>query len=940
LKAQKALEKFDYEQVETLTTSAVEEVEKGKELNRKLLGLKEQAEDLLKDGESNLKEIKEKGIKITNAEELMSKAKTAMANSEYHLAQKHSRAALDECKEAQRLYKEAQDNLQKAQTSINNSKMFLDIDDAKKLFKESQAKMDEGNYSEASEFAIKAFNGVENTRASSTPVITHKCSDLATFKSGTWGKLQFEILNEGKVQANEIELKLSGQVETMGISNIQYLKAGESKKIGIGVRTTEIGEIPVNLDIVYKNPITNEEHDLQDILWIKTEMGEGGAKPESEAIPSGAGAPKQAEPEGIVKVLSEVEFFQGFVRLKVGIRNEMNTVVTDAKLDLEFDENAMRLDFTEPDFERKGNKIIFGVIHPKEKRTVAFYLDPLICTESYVDGTLTYKDIYGELKTSAMKRRKAEIVCPILYTTENINTAMLKRLMDEELTIHDSKIYEVPEGIDIQKASDLCKETVQSHDLRLVREFIEDDPEDPEIEVWYYGITKVKKNKVVIKSSVRRKTNSIQLFVACTNKQVLTGFLAELGHNLNDKLKDLGVTSDSIYQVKDSSIRDTISQTNTLLQHTYSDKTTLSISKRGDEYEVSFKASEEQGDATELCEFIKVSPDSRLDVIDQINEIVTVLNIFTCTRGKKKEGGEEAEQEPPEGDNTLNEKIRDLSSLGQLVYGMFLPVPIQRQLEKVNEPVILKTNDNEIPWELLHDDTDFLCLKVPIGRKLRSREAPRSNQVTESKKIRFLFIANPTGDLKGAEEEVDYIISKLDPQIEVDVLKGRQASNASILSAFRSGRYDIIHYAGHAEFNKEHPDESALISANERKIYAQEIKRILGGKPFVFLNACESGMEKMCEDGESYTGSDTEGLASSFVLGGSLGFMGASWPMPDISAGILASEFYKHVLKGEPVGVALHNARLHLKNNRPNDINWMAFTLYGDPTIRLDKKID
>jgi len=108
----------------------------------------------------------------------------------------------------------------------------------------------------------------------------------------------------------------------------------------------------------------------------------------------------------------------------------------------------------------------------------------------------------------------------------------------------------------------------------------------------------------------------------------------------------------------------------------------------------------------------------------------------------------------------------------------------------------------------------------------------------------------------------------------------------------------------------------------------------------VFLNACGSGREKICEEGESYTGSDTEGLASSFILGGSLAVIGSSWPLPDISAGILASEFYNHVLLGDTVGSALHNARIHLKTERPDDINWMAFILYGDPTLKLLKNVN
>ena len=54
---------------------------------------------------------------------------------------------------------------------------------------------------------------------------------------------------------------------------------------------------------------------------------------------------------------------------------------------------------------------------------------------------------------------------------------------------------------------------------------------------------------------------------------------------------------------------------------------------------------------------------------------------------------------------------------------------------------------------------------------------------------------------------------------------------------------------------------------------------------------------------------------------------------------MLASEFYKHFLAGETVGEALRKARLHLKTTRSKDINWMAFILYGDPTLKLSTNV-
>lgn len=966
LKAEESLKSYDYGKVDAQANMAQEEAEKARESHRQMMGQREQAEDIIKNVKSLILETKQKGIIVTEADGVLTKAETSLAGSDFSAAQDLGKKAIEICKNLQNLFTQANENMQKAQTSINNSKMQLETTGAEEILARSKARMNEGNYSEASELAVKTINEIEKIKITGAPRITLKCSDIPAFSSSTWGKLQIEIENDGNVHANDIEIKIPDNFETMGLFTIKSLRAGENKILDVGLRTAEIGDIPVNVAVSFMQAITEENLETQQVFWIKNQEGVGEKKAE---VPAAAAEPvSQPAPEGEVKVLSEVEFFQGFVRLKAGIKNDQNTVITDTKLDMEYDKDALRLDHIEPDLQRDGNKIIFGVIHPQEKRTIALYLDPQICTESFIDGNLTFKDIYGNLKTTTMKRRKAEVVCPILYTPENINTAMLKRLVNEELKIHDSKIYEIPPGLDFKKANDVCRETVQGHDLKFIREFIEHDIDDPEIESWFYGVTKVKKNKVIVKASTRRKTNTIELFVACGDKQVLTGFLAELGHNFNNKLKQLGITKKAIFPITDEATRETISQTTTLLQHQFLDKTTLSISKRGNEYEITFKASEEKGDAAELSEFIKVSPGSRTDLIAQINDIVTFLNIFSCTRGGeikpekknvqwedekqvewededddeeevevevKVEADQKKEQQVLNREGLIADKMKNLISYGQLIYTMFLPVPIQKQLETTNEPIILKTNDNEIPWELLHDKKEFLSLKVPIGRKLRSREIPRSNQVDRGEKIRFLFIANATGDLKAAEDEVEYIKSHLSENVEIDVLIREKATSAAILSAFGSGKYDVIHYAGHAEFNANAPDESALISANHNKIFAQEIKRIVGGKPFVFLNACSSGKEKMCEDGESYTGSDTEGLASSFILGGALAFIGASWPLPDISAGILASEFYNQFLSGKTVGEALRLARIHLKNERPKDINWMAFTLYGDPTIKL-----
>ncbi len=348
-------------------------------------------------------------------------------------------------------------------------------------------------------------------------------------------------------------------------------------------------------------------------------------------------------------------------------------------------------------------------------------------------------------------------------------------------------------------------------------------------------------------------------------------------------------------------------------------KMALVISKRWKEYEVGLRIPRDDEEPASVYEFIKVSPGSRREVIEAIERLATVANILWAGID---EGADRRFQHKLEG-------------YGRVMYAMFLPTRLQEYLRAYSVPLLLETNDSEVFWELLHDDDEFLCMKHSIGRRLRSREMPKMNPFDRSRTMKLLFIANPRLDLPSTEKEIEYVMDRLESDASIDALVGKDANNVNVLGALRSGGYDIIHYAGHAVFSPDAPDESALLLAGEGRLYAQEVKRALQGRPVVFLNACSSSKEVMNEAGTSYTGSDTEGLSSAFILGGALGLIGTAWPVYDTSAAVFASTFYRHLLGGATLGEAMRDARRHLRETRPTDINWASFILYADPTLQL-----
>jgi len=263
-----------------------------------------------------------------------------------------------------------------------------------------------------------------------------------------------------------------------------------------------------------------------------------------------------AERKAGVEAHSAVEFFQGYIRMKVAVRNASRSVVTGVELEPLYDEDVFKLVKLEPDYPLRRGKIDFGVINPGIRKTVALFLEPMICTECYIEGTLRFKDSEGELHSEVLRKKKVEVVCPIFYTDENINTAMLRRLISEELTQQDSRIYYI-EGTDRSYA--IAREVVRGRQVRLVRELSDDD--GTSWESWFYGLTQDRKSKIVIKVSIRKPEKMLEVFVATPGKLMLTGCLAEIGREISDRLGKEGLVTRQLLDMakKEQALRETLS---------------------------------------------------------------------------------------------------------------------------------------------------------------------------------------------------------------------------------------------------------------------------------------------------------------------------------------------------------------------------------------------
>jgi tetratricopeptide (TPR) repeat protein len=350
------------------------------------------------------------------------------------------------------------------------------------------------------------------------------------------------------------------------------------------------------------------------------------------------------------------------------------------------------------------------------------------------------------------------------------------------------------------------------------------------------------------------------------------------------------------------------------------DVAVLSLTKRFDEYEVSIALPEKKKGASKISEFIPFDDKTRKDIQDEFDAVSQLNNSMV---GMPNMGG-------------MGPIITSrMDNLGKSISDNFIPEAVMKNLQTIKDPIIIESNDGEILWETIHDGKNFIALEHPIGRVLKTKEEARVNDFERGEKLKFLMICNPTGDLESTEKEVNYIESILKQKVLIDKYAREEATKENLLNALSSGEYDVIHYAGHAD--SESAGEAALVMA-DGKLFSSEIKKALMGRPYVYLNACGSGRESM-EESKDYTQvSDTEGLASSFILGGAIGFMGAMWRLPDKSAAEFSVAFYEGLIENLKVGEACRKARLAIKKETPSDITWAAFLQYGDPVQRLREK--
>jgi hypothetical protein len=275
----------------------------------------------------------------------------------------------------------------------------------------------------------------------------------------------------------------------------------------------------------------------------------------------------------------------------------------------------------------------------------------------------------------------------------------------------------------------------------------------------------------------------------------------------------------------------------------------------------------------------------------------------------------------------------DVEAFGERLAALLLPEPTREALAAVSGSPLVVVHDlaaSRWPWETLCIDGWSPACSAGLSRRYVAEDMSVAKWREErrlSPRLELLLVVNPTEDLPGAEEEGDRLARLLGAtDAGVTTLHGTTATRARLLEEFRSGRYDVIHYAGHAYFDPYSPASSGILCAGGRVLSGADLASLDSLPALVCFNACESGRVRQASQVQRALGRSA-GFAEAFLRGGVANFVGTWWPVSDAAGLRFAAVLYERLMAAESIGSAVIAARSAIR--ALDSADWANYLHYG-----------
>ena len=290
---------------------------------------------------------------------------------------------------------------------------------------------------------------------------------------------------------------------------------------------------------------------------------------------------------------------------------------------------------------------------------------------------------------------------------------------------------------------------------------------------------------------------------------------------------------------------------------------------------------------------------------------------------------------------------RELTRSGERLARTLLAASVREGLAGMAAHALVVVHDREasrVPWEAMRIDSGWPALEQGVSRRYASEHltvARWREARIPGERLRVLLVVDPTEDLPGAAAEGAALLPLLaEHRAEVESLAGAEATRDRLRGLLRSGRFDVLHFAGHGYFDPNRPGESGLLLRrrrgparhgsrwHRRPAGAGVLQRLRSG-----ARAAPQAARRAAGSAAVPTRRPSTSLAEAFLVGGVANFLGTHWPVGDDAALAFSTSLYPALLSGRPLGISIRDARRAVQAKGSSD--WADYVHYGNASFVL-----
>jgi len=173
-------------------------------------------------------------------------------------------------------------------------------------------------------------------------------------------------------------------------------------------------------------------------------------------------------------------------------------------------------------------------------------------------------------------------------------------------------------------------------------------------------------------------------------------------------------------------------------------------------------------------------------------------------------------------------------------------------------------------------------------------------------------------------------VAQYSPTSEVRL---REEASAAYLKRADLRPFRVVHFATHTLVDEHTAARTALVLApgngESGLVGPDELARLRLDADMVVLSSCRSA------GGVVINGEGVQGLIAPLFRAGARSVVATQWEVGDKEATRFIQALYRHLAKNRPVGEALRLAKLDAVRAKRSPHEWAAFTVVGDPLVRV-----